>query len=514
LEKANETIRRLHGDLQKHKAVEDGEDIEPAPVVDVPEIQVNESLTQSTTSTPDSTRRTVNVHMLDGENFVTEWDDLRSLPPPPDHSLQSPIVSAVLEQWTQDRSLHESLLSWMDNVMKGDDLEGVPPLMISSLNHQVRDGFTMHVLPHLLRRADIHVAVQTRTHRQTTYDMSVTVSQKREFMTGTSELPSSSSSGYLQPQDVKSQLQPSLLDRRDSMSGDEWVNRFEPKLSSAESVAHSAVTETISNIPTTHQNQPGAISDPWDQPPQTPLQTEYSEFASKLRSRSGSEDSFDESSQHYRQRQNELNQGGASGGTIMGALGGALSGLLSRNKYAVSPGRFHPSQARYRASGFSEDSRDNSNMLPASLRAQMNLTSSPTPGSTGYHRVGQLEATVSAAIDDQRPHYQEEPQPYHRVVSAPPGRIGVTFVEFRGHAVVSDVAADSPLADWVFPSDILIAVDEIPVSGMRVRDIITVVSDRKNQQRALRVISSHDMNEFTMMSQVSGPLNEENGEDE
>ena len=89
-------------------------------------------------------------------------------------------------------------------------------------------------------------------------------------------------------------------------------------------------------------------------------------------------------------------------------------------------------------------------------------------------------------------------QPYHRVVSAPPGRIGMTFVELRGHAVVSDVAPDSPLSSWVFPSDILIAVDEVPVSGMRVRDIIKVLTNRKDRQRALRVISSHAMNEFTL----------------
>jgi C-terminal processing protease CtpA/Prc len=84
------------------------------------------------------------------------------------------------------------------------------------------------------------------------------------------------------------------------------------------------------------------------------------------------------------------------------------------------------------------------------------------------------------------------------VVSAPPGRIGITFVEFRGHAMVSDVSPSSPLLDWVFPSDILIAIDEVPVSGMRVRDIIKVLTNRKDRQRALRVISSHAMNEFTL----------------
>jgi C-terminal processing protease CtpA/Prc len=64
--------------------------------------------------------------------------------------------------------------------------------------------------------------------------------------------------------------------------------------------------------------------------------------------------------------------------------------------------------------------------------------------------------------------------------------------------MVSDVAPESPLSGWVFPSDILIAIDEVPVSGMRVRDIIKLLTSRKERQRALRVISSHAMNEFTL----------------
>jgi C-terminal processing protease CtpA/Prc len=124
--------------------------------------------------------------------------------------------------------------------------------------------------------------------------------------------------------------------------------------------------------------------------------------------------------------------------------------------------------------------------MPAGLRAQLDLTSSPIPSS--YY---------GGSEDD---------TPYHRVVSAPPGRIGVTFVEFRGHAMVSDVAPDSPLSSWVFPSDILIAIDEVPVSGMRVRDIIKVLTNRRDRQRALRVISSHAMNEFTLNGSI---LNEE-----
>ena len=469
LQKANDTIRTLHSNLPAKQGSDGSNETDLAPIIDVPEIQGKNILSRSTDSTQDS----------DGENFVTEWNDLDALPPPPDHSLQSPIVTAILEQWTEDRSLHDSLYDWIDNVMKGDDLEDLPPLSIHDLDHQVRDGFIMHVLPHLLRRADIHVAVKTRTHRTTKYDMSVEVSQKKEGMTR-----------------INSAQQFSLLDRRDSVSGDEWADRFEPRFSSTESVAHSAVTEAITNYSSAKHIQ--------QEPPQTPVQTEYSELASQFRPRSGSPVAFEESSQQYREQQN---QGTANGGTIMGALGGALTGLLSRNKYAASPGR---SQARIPNSGSAEDSRNAPNMLPASLRAQMDLTSSPTPGSKGYHRAG-LEANLPTAIDNQRQHDDEEP--YHRVVSAPPGRIGMTFVEFRGHAMVSDVATDSPLAGWVFPSDVLIAIDEIPVSGMRVRDIVNIITDRNKQQRALRVMSSHDMNEFTRMSQVGGPLNEDAGED-
>ena len=72
----------------------------------------------------------------------------------------------------------------------------------------------------------------------------------------------------------------------------------------------------------------------------------------------------------------------------------------------------------------------------------------------------------------------------------------MTFVQYRGHAIISDVYKDSPLAGWVFPSDILIAIDEVPVSGMRVPEIVKLLTARKERQRALRVISSHAMSEL------------------
>ncbi|KAL3912276.1 MAG: hypothetical protein SGARI_001242 [Bacillariaceae sp.] len=164
LAKANDTIRTLHSELHK-ETVADVDAMPAAPVVDIPTIDTVESNSTAEANASNSSPelRTVNVRMLDAENFVTDWDELRpSLPPPPDHGLKSPIVMAVLQQWTSDRFLHDSLVSWMEQVMKGNDLNGLPPLTISSLDHVVRDGFLLHVLPLLLRRADVHVAVQTR----------------------------------------------------------------------------------------------------------------------------------------------------------------------------------------------------------------------------------------------------------------------------------------------------------------------------------------------------------------
>lgn len=415
LEEANATIRRLHEKVKTE--VEEGEPEEP-PTVSMPDTSTTSSPEESTKkgpSSPGDEHRTVNVRMLDGENFVTEWDELRPpLPPPPDHGLRSPIVNAVLEQWTTDRGLHASLLAWIDRVMTGDDLESsVPPLTIQSLDHQVRDGFIMHVLPLLLRRADIHVAVQTRAHRRTTYDMAVTVQQKT---LSAPQHPGPNHAGQ------------SLLDYH---VNDEWIEKFDP-ISSADSVAHSAVTEHIGN---TAARSNGTLRNHDDE-------EGYSHFGIPHPMSADGDD--------------------AQQPTIMGALGGALGGLLSRSKYSAahSPSRFHDASA-----------------------------SIPTRGSMDQMGPSLPAGDRMAELDD---------QPYHRVVSAPPGRIGMTFVELRGHAVVSDVAPDSPLSSWVFPSDILIAVDEVPVSGMRVRDIIKVLTNRKDRQRALRVISSHAMNEFTL----------------
>jgi hypothetical protein len=419
LDQANAQIRHLH-----HALMEGAPESGPPPIVDIPDLFKGQD-------SPTNENRMVNVRMLDGENFVTEWDNLTPpLPPPPDHGLRSPIVGAVLEQWTSDRALHESLLAWIDRVMSGHDIDAVPPLTISSLNHQVRDGFTMHVLPLLLRRADIHMTVQTRAHRRTTYDLAVTVNRKSQHIAYT---------------ESRGMMDGEVHDPR----FDDWSNRLGPGNDRQSSVAHSAVTAHITNAA---RQSPTNYGDHTTDDATAMANYAEGNFGGGL-ARSASLDM----SEALQLQQQQQQQG------LMTALGGALGGLLSRRKCSVSsPSRFH----------------DTGSGMPAALRAQLDLTSSPVPSSSFRG--------------------EEDEQPYHRVVSAPPGRIGITFVEFRGHAMVSDVSPSSPLLDWVFPSDILIAIDEVPVSGMRVRDIIKVLTNRKDRQRALRVISSHAMNEFTL----------------
>lgn len=399
LDEANEIIRKLHSDL---KSSNQAESVPEEP----PTVQVNRRDRQSE-SPGNKDERTVNVRMLDGENFVTDWDDLAPpLPPPPDHGLRSPIVAAVLEQWTSEGSLHESLLSWIDQVLAGGDPVSIPPLTISSLDHQVRDGFSMHVLPLLLRRPDIRVDVQTRAHRRTTYDIAVGVE----------------SISPRAPFDVRRHLE--------STSGRSDIG--------GTSVTHSSTTALITN---------GILTIP-------SIKTFSDEYESRMGITSGL--SYDEMAEG-------MGAGDQQAPGIMSALGGALGGLLTRRKPVIP---------------------DNTSDV-GSMAAMHDSPAAGMAQEFGFTADG-----------------QEDDQPYHRVVSAPPGRIGVTFVEYRGHAMVSDVAPDSPLCGWIFPSDILIAIDELPVSGMRVRAIITVLKDRKDRQRALRVISSHDMNEFTNASVV------------
>ncbi len=422
LEEANRTIQRLHAELKKSTNAVVVSDEPPIVKITFLEQTLDEAL-------DGQDERPVNSFTLEEENYTTEWDELSPpLPPPPDHGLRSPIVATVLEQWTKDPNLHHSLISWMEHILSGGDPAAVPPLTLSKLDHQVRDGFTMHVLPLLLRRPDIRVDVKTRTHRTTSYDISLWVDQI----------------------DVAPHSPLHALRRLESRSS----TRSEV---GAESTTNSSTTALINNI------TPGRLylgGQQHAQSHQTPVSARLS---------------YDEMADGV-----AVTADGAHSG-IMSALGGALGGLLSLRR---------PTSAATDAATALLHEPGAMQTIPEVMSPSRSLAPIGVAGSPG----DRLSTTRTWGEDDD----EAATQPFHRVVTAPPGRLCITFVEYRGHAMVSDVAPESPLVGWIFQSDILIAIDELPVSGMRVRDIIKVLKDRKERPRALRVISSHDMTELTL----------------
>ncbi|CAB9524458.1 expressed unknown protein [Seminavis robusta] len=429
LSDANAIIKKLHDEIQDAKPDNEAH-TRTAPVIEVSQKAFSVALVDESTSNVEKSpgsasdsredHRMVNVRMLDAENFVTDWDHLESLPPPPDHGLRAPIVLALLQQWSPDEGLQKSLLSWCDQAMSGADPSTIPPLTLSSLDHQVRDGFTMHVLPLLLRRPDILVDVQQRTHRKTTYD--VAVSLKRNPRS-----PSMQSIRYME-------------------------HESNPKFSSTPEAASAVNSATHSAITTHIHNGTSPRRDLHDVGSTVASYTAGSSNYSTLLPHRSSDDKSDKD-QH-------------SG--LMSALGGALGGLLSRRKPA----------ARHYDAG-----------IPANSSFEWGSAA----GAVGPGIMDFPPSPRRLAAD-----HADSEEPYHRLVSAPPGRIGVSFVEYRGHAMVSDVAEDSPLLGWIFPSDILIAIDEKAVTGMRLKDIVKVLQGRNDRQRALRVISSCAMQEITM----------------
>ena len=430
LEEANNIIRKLHAKLQGRVDGDSYDLPDEAPV-----IQLSEAA-PGVDSPGNKDMSTVNVRMLDSENYVTDWGELR-LPPPPDHGLRSPIVATLLEQWTSDLSLQQSLVSWMESVLSGSDPATVPPLALSNVDHQVRDGLVMHVLPLLLRRPDIRVDVQTRAHRLTTYDLAVTIdplTAAGPAVGGTASQP-----------DSHRQFLESTTDRSEI---------------GANSTTHSAATALISNRVSNSTRGVGFF-----------FSDDHNEGTAERGDGRGltSQLSHDEMMSDAGGFANPEHPAG-----LMSALGGAIGGLWTRRKPIGSNGL----------------EVDGSVQPVYEPRGNTPVVG---PMITGDGMRTRVEGPAHKFDPD-----DASQQPYHRVVAAPPGRLCITFVEYRGHAMVSDVAPESPLVGWIFPSDILIAIDELPVSGMRVRDIIKILKDRISRQRALRVISSHDMTELTL----------------
>ena len=465
-----------------------------------------------------SDKHTINVCMLDGENFVTEWDELAPLPPPPDHGLRSPIVEALLTQWTPDQDMQHSFLSWMDRILEGADPSTIPPLKISSLDHQLRDGFKMHVLPLLLRRSDIHIEVTSRAHRRTSYDMAVSVTKafdsgngavsneenvdqplgKRTKKNITVRNPSSRSTMHMMAFKASLTGTPMV----DEVDDDNFSSRDQSRLGQSEgsgSAANSSIiTSRASNRMLigdrkeisselkkkrqsfSHRDAERIIPDNGEYPAGIAVGSsggadEYSVGSSIT----GASSHKCANQLHQNQQQQQHPPG------LMSTLGGAFGGLLWRKTEPDSQQKIMYDDDQWGGS------------LPMHTSREEFTQSQHNRPSHNYQSVLNLseeQPIQSPAVDE------EAEQPYHRVVSAPPGRIGITFVQYRGHAMVSDVSPESPLSGWIFPSDILIAIDEIPVSGLRVREIVRILTSRKERQRALRLISSHAMNELTQDS--------------
>ena len=485
--------------------------------------------------TPTNDEKTINVRMLDAENFVTEWDSLaQPLPPPPDHGLRSPIVDALLLQWTSDSSMHDSLLAWMDQVMEGKNPNEIPPLQIASLDHQVRDGFAMHVLPLLLRRSDINVEVTTRAHRTTTYDIAVvvtssTISGEKYYSERDDPILSKHSESAMRGMASSKQM---MAFKASSGAHDRGIDGRETSMKDAHSFGRGmtgfwrsnasendnvSATSTSLTSPVSNRNNSnignnigtrGYRSEEKQQNiyDQSRNQINYNAHHNSNPPSSGfSVGSHEESiGSNLIGANSHRNLQSNAGPGIMSAIGGAFGGLLGRSKKPTSATSNH----QRNRSGDNEDydhtwNKDKervNNMNYSSFKSGTQQSNnagfrqpqslSPAGSSHPSQSHNQSHSSIASQVDD----YDH---PYHRVVSAPSGRIGVTFVQFRGHAMVSDISPDSPLSGWVFPSDILIAIDEVPVSGMRVRDIVKLLTTRKERQRALRMISTHAMEELT-----------------
>jgi hypothetical protein len=475
LNEANDAIRQLYTNLQKYS---DEFVAGKEPIVTIPP-NVDTNKMKNKIECPGYKEQcAVDAQMLDSENFISDWVDLTPpLPNPPDHDLESPIVAAVLELWTSDRALHETLLDWIDQVLSGSDIDTIPPLTLSSLDNQARDGLLLHVLPFLLRRPDVLVNLKTRVHRRTTYDLSVEVDHAVQ--------PSHDS-----PTHSHSHPMPQQFNTNITASGT-------PSNITTNSLA---IFNSKTNV---HDDYYGKLNTPRSNNDIIPAMSRLS----------------------YDEMAEDIVVSDTSQPGLMSTLGSALGGLLlpTRNN------NIHRTNIVVDTTN-DDDYNINDNAVagepsylvvpPSSRRSIMNGTNMPTimesPRTTtslsdytsNDDVVRFVEMDHDTAYSNHTKHLHQNnsntiDQPYHRVVSAPPGRIGITFIDYRGHCTVSDVYHDSPLIGWIFPSDILIMIDDIPVSGMPIRDIIKLLKDRTtNPQRALRVISSHAMNELTLNASV------------
>eukprot|EP00804_Cyclotella_cryptica_P018201 CCRYP_005950-RA/>CCRYP_005950-RA protein AED:0.01 eAED:0.01 QI:280/1/1/1/1/1/3/454/1446 len=391
-------------------------------------------------------QRMINVRMIDGENFVTEWDVVSPLPPPPDHGLRSPIVDTILSRWTNDAATQSALIEWVESILDGSSPDAVPPLKIAGLDHQLKEGFIMHVFPLLLRRKDIHVQVSSRATRTTNYDLAVSVSQSADatsrepgasgnYSSETASFANRDSSINLHHRESKCHLMAfratcsgSIKENDSSYNISEAIDKSDqhqifPGLvrngSNAGSIS-TAVTSPISNRTPTKSSAHAQtnrytskylatdgidMNGSFPDEPELPIMAGASPSLVDDLSVGSSVDDEEVGNRDQGLRQNNL----------MNSIGGAF-GLLSRRKPAMPTTR-----------------------SPYSTR-EPNVNNESPP---------RIFLTPQRDITHSIPSHEKN-HPYHRVVSAPPGKIGLRFVEHRGNCMVVDVADSSPLAGWVY----------------------------------------------------------------
>jgi len=430
-------------------------------------------------------QHTVNVKMIDSENFVTEWSDLvPPLPPPPDHGLRSPIVDTILDQWTDDPETKESLTSWMESIIAGANPELVPPLKLSGLTHQIRDGFVMHVLPLLLLRKDHHVHVASRAHRHTSYDIAVSISKTStgmEFMSSTD-------------------LEHSRLHKQNLGKHHNMAYRASSSIQNHESGGETPEPhdEIISSLPFHRPNVPGSLKNGFNSKT-SDAGSISTAITSPISNRAPSKKSI------------SLSRGKPNAPSQISSLGGSdsyYSHIHESESLPYIPATCASLGDDLSATSSASDCDDENNRQKdkatiwgafGGLLSTRKLIHSKKQNLNLYGTRTNLLDQITTPSQEAIPfsfYSPAEQEPHHRVVSAPPGTIGLTFVEHRGHAMVSSVSEGSPLSGFVFQGDILIAIDDTPVSGLRTKEIVKLLTTMKDKQRALRMISSHGMNEF------------------
>lgn len=73
--------------------------------------------------------------------------------------------------------------------------------------------------------------------------------------------------------------------------------------------------------------------------------------------------------------------------------------------------------------------------------------------------------------------------------TVPAGAIGVTFEERNGQCFVASIADDSILAGKIFINDILIAIDDVPITSLPVTSAMDLLRSRANAPRVLALLS-------------------------